>query len=221
MHPLAAAGPAISGGFGTYLALFFLVMLGWAGIPGLGGAVIGGAAVLASQGQLNIAAVLITGLIGVEAGGLAGYGVGVRWGRALLSHPGPLLARRQRALASGEALYAKWGRLAVFFTPCLISGIAKMKRSQFAVWNFLAGAAYVFSVGLTAYGAGKVSTGQQDPSGVGSLLAGIVAGVCVIMLGRRYYRRRKARRAGAGRHRRAAGPGTAAGPDTATADEES
>ncbi len=194
MHTLAAASTAASGGFWAYLVLFALVTVGWAGFPGIGGAVLGAAAVLASQGKLNIAAVLITGLIGIEAGGMAGYALGIRWGRALLSHPGPVLARRQRTLAAGEALYAKWGRLAVFFTPCMISGIARMKYAQFLIWNFVAGAAYVFSVGLTAYGAGKVSSGQQDPSGVGSLIAGIAAGACVIMLGRRYYRRRKARR---------------------------
>ena len=199
MHSLAAASPATSAGFGTYVALFALVTIGWAGFPGIGGAVLGGAAVLASQGKLNIVAVLITGLIGIEAGGMAGYAIGVRWGRALLSRPGPLLARRQRTLSAGEALYTKWGRLAVFFTPCMISGIARMKYAQFLVWNFVAGAAYVFSLGLTAYGAGKVSSGHQDPSGIGSLIVGIAAGVCVILLGRRYYRRRKARRAGEAR----------------------
>ncbi len=197
MHTLAAASPAASGGFWAYLVLFALVTIGWAGFPGIGGAVLGGAAVLASQGKLDIAAVLITGLIGIEAGGMAGYALGIRWGRALLSHPGPLLARRQRTLAAGENLYAKWGRLAVFFTPCMISGIARMRYAQFLVWNFVAGAAYVFSVGLTAYGAGRVSSGQQDPSGIGSLIVGIAAGACVILLGRRYYRRRKARRAAA------------------------
>ena len=92
---------------------------------------------------------------------MAGYSIGVRWGRALLSHPGPLLARRQRVLTAGEAMYAKWGRLAVFFTPCLVSGIARMKYSQFVVWNLLAGTVYVFSVGLTVYGAGKVTTGHH------------------------------------------------------------
>jgi membrane-associated protein len=199
MHSLAAASSASSGGFWAYLALFALVTAGWAGFPGVGGAVLGGAAVLASQGKLNIAAVLIIGLIGIEAGGMAGYTIGVRWGRVLLSHPGPLLARRQQTLRAGEALYVKWGRLAVFFTPCMISGIARMRYAQFLVWNFVAGAAYVFSVGLTAYGAGRVSSGQQDPSGIGSLIVGIAAGVCVIMLGRRYYRRRKARRAGEAR----------------------
>jgi membrane protein DedA with SNARE-associated domain len=214
MHPLAAAGSSMSGSFWTYLAIFALVMIGWAGIPGIGATVLGGATVAASQGKLNVAVVLLGAVIAVEAGGLAGYSAGLRWGRVLLSHPGPLLARRQRALTAGEAVYAKWGRLAVFFTPCLISGIARMKYSQFVVWNFIAGTVYVISVGFTVYGAGKVATGHHDPGSVSSLVIGIAVGVAAFLLGRRYYRRRRARRAGASGHR---GPGL---PVVAATDEE-
>ncbi len=214
MHPLAAAGSSVSDGFWTYLAVFALVMLGWAGIPGIGAAVLGAATVAASQGHLNLAAVLVVAVIAVEIGGLAGYSVGMRWGRALLSRPGPLLARRQRVLTAGEAVYAKWGRLAVFFTPCLISGIARMKYSQFVFWNLLAGTVYVISVGLSVYGAGKVATGHHDLGSVTSLVVGIAVGVAAFLLGRRYYRRHKARRAGA-----PGGRGTAT-PAPAAADEE-
>ena len=209
MHPLAAAGSSVSGGFWIYLGIFALVMLGWAGIPGIGATVLGAATALASQGRLNIAAVLVIAIIAVEAGGMAGYSVGIRWGRALLSRPGPLLARRQRMLTAGEAMYVKWGRLAVFFTPCMISGIARMRYSQFVVWNLLAGAIYVISVGFTVYGAGKVTTGQHDPVSVGSLVVGIAVGVAAFLLGRRYHRRRKARRAGAPGGRGAATPAAA------------
>lgn len=215
MHALAATGSSESGGFLAYLVIFALVTLGWAGIPGIGATVLGAATALASQGRLNVTAVLVVAVIAVEVGGMAGYSVGVRWGRALLSHPGPLLARRQRVLTAGEAMYAKWGRLAVFFTPCMVSGIAKMKYSQFVVWNLLAGTIYVLSVGLTVYGAGKITTGHHDPVSVGSLIAGIAVGVAAFLLGRRYHRRRRARRAGAP----GGGRGTAM-PAPAAADEE-
>ena len=217
MHSLAtaAAGSSVSDSFWTYLAIFALVMLGWAGIPGIGATVLGAATVAASQGKLNIAAILIVAIIAVEVGGLVGYSIGVRWGRELLSHPGPLLARRRGILTAGEAMYVKWGRLAVFFTPCMVSGIAKMKYSQFVVWNFLAGAAYVISVGFSVYGAGKVATGHHDAVSVGSLVVGIAVGVAVFLFGRRYYRRRKARRARAPGHR---GPEL---PAAAATDEES
>src|SRR5258708_8452215 len=149
MHALAATGSSESGGFLAYLVIFALVMVGWAGIPGIGATVLGAATALASQGRLNITAVLLVAVIAVEVGGMVGYSVGVRWGRALLSHPGPLLARRQRVLTAGEAMYVKWGRLAVFFTPCMVSGIPKMKYYQFSVWNLLTRTVYGISVGFT------------------------------------------------------------------------
>ncbi|MBO0818257.1 MAG: DedA family protein [Actinobacteria bacterium] len=213
LYPLAD-GAATTGSVWAYLAVFVLVAIGWAGVPAIGGAVIAGASVLASQGHLNFAGVLAASLLGTEAGGLAGYRVGIRWGRALMNHPGPWLDRRQQALAAGEVVYARWGRLAVFFTPVLVSGIVKMKLSQFVVWNFLAGAVYVLSVGPAAYGAGKVSSGQASLGDVGTLLAGIAVGVAAFLLARRYYRRHKARRAAA------AGLGGEATP-TPAADEES
>ena len=192
MHPLAAAGSTVSGGLWAYVAIFALVTIGWAGV-----AVIAGAAVLASQGSLNIVGVLVAAIIGTVVGGLAAYAVGLRWGRAIMTHPGPWLARRTQAVAAGEVLYAKWGRLAVFFTPCLVSGIVKMKRSQFAVWNFLVGAVYVLSIGPSAYGVGKVSSGEGSWGDVGTLIAGVAVGAGAVVLGLRYHRRRKARRSAA------------------------
>jgi membrane protein DedA with SNARE-associated domain len=191
MHALATAESSGSDDYWVYLGIFALVLLGWAGIPGIGATVLAAATVAASQGELNITAVLIVAMIAVEFGGMVGYSVGIRWGRALLSHPGPLLARRQRVLTAGEAMYVKWGRLAVFFTPCMISGIARMKYSQFVVWNFLAGAVYVVSVGLSVYGAGRIATGHHDPASVDSLVGGLAVGAAAFLLGRRYHRRRR------------------------------
>src|SRR5215813_12107645 len=89
----------------AYLAIFGLVAIGWAGVPAIGGAVVGGAAVLASQGELNIAWVLAASMLGAAVGGLIGYGVGVRWGRTIMNHPGPWLNRRQQTVSAGEALH--------------------------------------------------------------------------------------------------------------------
>ena len=46
------------------------------------------------------------------------------------------------------------GTMAVFFTPAIISGTAKMKFSQFALWNFFASILFTLSVTATAYGFG-------------------------------------------------------------------
>jgi membrane protein DedA with SNARE-associated domain len=169
MHAIAVSSSAAPYGAWAYLAVFALMALSFAGIPAIGAAVVGWAAVLASQGKLNIFVVLIVATLGAEAGGLAGYSIGDRWGRKFLDRPGRWQERRQKAVATAEALYAKWGRLAVFFTSTLISGMLRMKYSQFVVWNFVAGAVYVLSVGPAAYGAGKVAASEQDWESLGAL----------------------------------------------------
>jgi len=181
-------------GTGAYLAVFLLMTLAFIGIPAVGPAIVGWAAVQASQGELNIVLVLIVAALGAEAGGLIGYGIGARWGRRLLDLPGPWREGRQHAIGRAEALYAKWGRLAVFFTPTLVSGILRMKYSQFVVWNFVVGSVYVLSVGPAAYGAGKVVANEQDWESLVALVAGLAIAAGCAMLAARYYRRRRARR---------------------------
>jgi membrane protein DedA with SNARE-associated domain len=172
--------------------------LSFAGIPAVGATVVAWAAVMASQGKLNIFVVLIVAALGAEAGGLAGYGIGHRWGRKLVDHRDRWREGRQKAVAHAEAIYAKWGRLAVFFTSTIVSGTLRMKYSQFVVWNFIVGAVYVLSVGPAAYGAGKASADQQDAGSLSAMIAGLAIAGGAVMLAARYYRRRKARRLLAG-----------------------
>jgi membrane protein DedA with SNARE-associated domain len=198
MHPLAATDTSSTLSAWAYLVVFAAAAAGYMGVPFVATAVIGTAAVLASQGKLNIAAVLVVAAIGCEVGGLGGFRIGYHWGRQLLEHPGPALAQRKKALARGEQVYQKWGRAAVFVTPSIVSGALAMKFRQFVVWNFLAGTAFVLAVGPAAYGVGQVSTGHHDAASVGMLIGGIaVAAVCVI-LAVRHRRRHKARRSDAG-----------------------
>jgi membrane protein DedA with SNARE-associated domain len=198
VHTIAAASSAEPYGAWAYLAVFALMALSFAGIPAVGATVVAWAAVLASQGKLNIFVVLIVAALGAEAGGLAGYGIGHRWGRKLLDHPDRWQERRQKIMASAETIYAKWGRLAVFFTSTIVSGTLRMKYSQFVVWNFIVGAVYVLSVGPAAYGAGKASADQQDAGSLSAMIAGLAIAGGAVMLAARYYRRRRARRLLAG-----------------------
>jgi membrane protein DedA with SNARE-associated domain len=99
MQLLAVAGSASVLGVWAYLAVFAAAAAGYMGIPFIGTAVIGFAAVLASQGRLNIVAVLVVAAIGCEVGGIGGYEIGDRWGQQLLGHPGPGLAWRKKAVA--------------------------------------------------------------------------------------------------------------------------
>ena len=206
MYVLAAAGSSADGpGVWAYLAILAATAAGYMGVPFIGTAAIGAAAVFASQEKLNIAAVLIVAVIGNEIGGLLGYKIGDRWGRRILEHPGPALEWRKKTLAKGETIYQKWGRLAVFFTPALVSGALRMRFGQFAVWNFFAGAVFVLSVGPAAYGAGRVASGHHDLVSVGMLVGGVAVGVLCVVLGIRHHRRH---RAASGSHPGSRLPGT-------------
>lgn len=191
MHFLAANSSGNSPGVWAYLAIFAATAAGYMGVPFVGTAALGAAAVFASQGVLNFAAVLIVAVIGHEIGGLLGYGIGDRWGRQVLEHPGPALGWRKKALAKGEAIYQKWGRLAVFFTPALVSGALKMTYRQFVVWNFFAGTVFVLSVGPAAYGTGRVASSHHDLASVSLLVGGIAVGSLGVLLEVRHHRRHR------------------------------
>src|SRR5215475_2287082 len=191
MNVLAAASSTAPSSLWAYLAVFALMVLAFAGIPAVGAAVVAWASVLASQGKLNIVVVLVVALAGAEVGGLAGYGIGARWGRRFLERPGRWQDRRQKIAANGERIFTKWGWLAVFLVSTIICGMLKMKYSRFVVWNFADALVYVLAVGPAAYGANKVAADEQNWS---SLVAGLAITAGCVVLVVRYYRRRKTRR---------------------------
>ena len=97
----------------------------------------------------------------------------------------------------GRARYEKWGRMAVFFTPAIVSGTARMKRSQFIVWNFIAALAFTWSVAATAYGAGRVTTGHHSSEDILILVLGLAsAAILTGVLVRRHRRHRSPRSIG-------------------------
>jgi membrane protein DedA with SNARE-associated domain len=175
-----------------FLVVFLAVTASWAGVPAIGGLAAGTAGALASQGQLGLAAVITVVVLAGELGGLIGYSIGLRWGRSLVERPGKRQESRERALASAEHLYARWGRLAVFVTPAIFSGTAAMRRREFVVWNFVAALGFAcFTVG-GAYGIGRLVTGHHAEKDLAVLVLGVSLGAGLYLGGRRLYRRREA-----------------------------
>lgn len=78
---------------------------------------------------------IVVSVVAGEAGGLGGFVIGRRWGRRLLERPGRHRARREKVMERGESVYARWGFLAVFVTPAIVSGTAKMALGRFAFWR--------------------------------------------------------------------------------------
>lgn len=158
----------------------------------VGSVVLAAGAAAASQGHLNLTLVIVLSVMAGEAGGLLGYSIGHRWGTELLSRPGKRQAGRQRMMNKGEQAYAKWGRMAVFFTPAIISGTAKMKLSQFALWNFFASLLFTLSVTATAYGLGRVTTGHHSRTDILILVLGLALSSWLTVIAVRRHRRHRA-----------------------------
>ena len=188
---LATAGVAVDTWW-QYLLLFVAVAASWAGVPFIGATALGAAAVAASQGRLNLAVVVGVATVAGEVGGLIGYAVGDRWGQLLLERPGKHQEGRRKIVEKGERAYARWGRLAVFFTPAVVSGTAKMRHGQFVLWNLIASFAFAVSVAASAFGIGRVVTGHTSPRDIGTLLVGLAVGALVMVWFVHHRRRRSA-----------------------------
>jgi membrane-associated protein len=188
---LATAGVAVDTWW-QYLLLFVAVAASWAGVPFIGATALGAAAVAASQGRLNLAVVVGVATVAGEVGGLIGYAVGDRWGQLLLERPGKHQEGRRKIVEKGERAYARWGRLAVFFTPAVVSGTAKMRHGQFVLWNLIASFAFAVSVAASAFGIGRVVTGHTSPRDIVTLLVGLAVGALVMVWFVRHRRRRSA-----------------------------
>ncbi len=193
MHILATTD--VAGTWWEYLVLFVAVAASWAGVPVIGASALGLAGVAASQGKLDLTVVLVVSTAAGEVGGLIGYAIGNRWGRELLERPGRHQAGRQRMEVRGEQAYARWGRVAVFFTPAIVSGTAKMHHGQFALWNLLASFAFSVSVAASSYGLVKIFTGHHSVLDVGTLLVGLLVGTLLTVRFVRHRGRAAPRRA--------------------------
>jgi len=135
--------------------------------------------------------VIVVSVIAGEVGGLGGYAIGRRWGRRLLDRPGRHQAGRQKMMQRGQSLYARWGWLAVFVTPAIVSGTAKMPPYRFAVWNLLDSLGWSVSVAASAYGVGRLATGHHTGHDIAILIVGLGAGALVAVAAVRRHRRRR------------------------------
>ena len=179
-----------------YLLLFLAVGASWAGLPFIGTAALGAAAVAASQDKLDLAAVIVVAVIAGEVGGLGGYAIGRHWGRRLLDRPGRHQAGREKMMERGERLYARWGWLAVFVTPAIVSGTAKMPPYRFALWNLLDSLGWSVSVTASAYGVSRLVTGHHTGHDIAILVIGLGAGALFAVAAVRRHRTRRTRRPG-------------------------
>jgi membrane protein DedA with SNARE-associated domain len=168
----------------------------WIGVPGPGEPVLVAAAILAAKHHLAIGSVLAFAFAGAMIGGVAGWAIGIKAGRRLLSRPGPLLRLRLHALERGEQVFARAPVIAVLMTPSWVAGIHRASATVFLPVNALGAAVWAVGIGVGAYYAGPpILDAAGDVSIVGSILLVIV--ILGLVAGE-VHRRRRGGEPGAG-----------------------
>ncbi len=187
-----------SGSLGYFLPA--IIGLESMGVPSPGETALVLAAVLASQGKLQIWLVIVIGVASAIVGDNIGYLLGRRLGRDVLEAPGPLRQRRIDAIAAGDRFFKRHGPKAVFiarwiafvrFAAAWLAGINKMHFGTFFVWNAAGGITWGVTYGLVGYFVGTAAADLITRFGVyaaGALVVLVVAGYGYVKLRERRHR---------------------------------
>jgi membrane-associated protein len=169
------------------------------GVPSPGETALVLAAVLASQGKLQIWLVLVIGISSAIIGDNLGYFLGRKFGREVLEGQGPFHARRKRLLAAGDRFFDKHGPKAVFvarwialvrFVAAWLAGINEMRFRDFFFWNALGGITWGLTYGLVGYFAGSAAANAISSFGIYAAI-----GLAVLAVGGLVYLKLRERRA--------------------------
>ncbi len=178
--------------------LFLLIAIESAGIPLPGETALVASGVLASQGKLNIVAVVVVAAVAAIVGDNAGYWIGRLGGRRLLARWRLVHRHAQRVLPRAERLFARHGGKTVFFgrfiavlriTAAWMAGISHMPWWRFLAFNTAGGILWATLVGLVAYYLGHAAADAIQTYGL--YAAGAIAlGVVFVLVGVRWWERR-------------------------------
>jgi membrane protein DedA with SNARE-associated domain len=182
---LHAQGPGID-----YVGVFVASFASWLGLPGPGEAALIAAGISAAHDHLDLTSIIAVAWIGATAGGMAGWIVGVRAGRGVLTAPGPLHGLRLSLIARGDRFYERYGMIAVLFTPSWIAGIHKMHWPRFVPVNAVSALVWAIAIGLGAYAIGPSITDVANDAGLAGvlLLAAAIVIATIVVLRRRFRR---------------------------------
>ena len=174
------------------------------GIPSPGETALVAAAVLASQGKLEIGLVILIGVCSAIVGDNIGYLLGRRYGRSVFTAPGPFMHNRIRAIRYGDGFFERHGPKAVFigrwialvrFAVAWLAGIDRMHFPTFFVYNALGAITWATAYGLVGYFAGKAAADAITKYGVFAALA--LAVLVIAFVAWRVVRERRRKASGA------------------------
>jgi membrane protein DedA with SNARE-associated domain len=187
-----------------YLALILFGVVEACCVPISSEITFGFAGVLAYQGHLNLALVIIIGSLAELVGSFISYGVGRKGGRPAVQRYGRYVLVTSRDLDRAERFFAgkgAWAVLIVRMVPVLrafgglVSGIVEVPVAQFPIFNAIGTVIFASALSSIGYAVGSAWASVSKDLSIGGyvivvLLVAAVAAVVVLRL--REFRRERA-----------------------------
>jgi membrane protein DedA with SNARE-associated domain len=174
-----------------YAGLAAAAAASWIGVPGPGEPILIAGGVFAAKHRLDIAEVLLFAWVGAAAGGVAGWLIGMRAGRAVMRAPGPLRGARLKAIERGDEIFTRVPVVAVLLTPSWIAGIHRVRARLFVPVNAASAALWAGGIGLGAFFAGPTVVDVVDDIGWVTAVAFVLLVLSGVFLEVRRRRRRR------------------------------
>jgi membrane protein DedA with SNARE-associated domain len=167
-------GPAFD-----YVGVGLAAFASWVGLPGPGEALLLAAGVFAARHKLDISPVIAVAFVGATLGGIVGWLIGRKAGRAVLTARGPLLSIRLDAVASGEQAFKRIEAVAILLTPSWVAGIFEASPGIYNAVNALSAAAWAIAIGVGGYYVGPPIVELVDDMGT----AGLILAIGIVAIG--------------------------------------
>jgi membrane protein DedA with SNARE-associated domain len=180
------------------LFLFVLLTLESFGLPVPGETALIACSVLASQGSLSIAAVVVVGVAAAIIGDNLGYWTARKGGRPLLERHRLTRGYAERYLPRAERFFAKHGGKTVFIgrfvavlrvTAAWTAGLSHMDWWRFLAWNAAGGIVWATGVALISYFLGDAAASAFSRYGLYAAGGAVLLSVLGYLVVRRVERR--------------------------------
>jgi membrane protein DedA with SNARE-associated domain len=138
-------------------AVFVLMLLESACIPIPSEAIMPFAGFAVSQGHMNLAGIVVAGVVGNLCGSWVSYGVGYHGGRPFVERYGRYVLLRAHHLALAERFFARYGPITVFFARMvpivctfisLPAGFGRMRFWKFTLYTVMGSVPWVLMLGF-------------------------------------------------------------------------
>jgi len=144
-----------------YWTVAIALLLENAGIPVPGETILLFASFLAySERELHLPIIIVVATAACTIGDNLGYLIGRRGGRRLLARYQHIFRIRDKTIARGERLFARYGSLTIFFARFVfgmriiagpLAGVLHMEWKRFVLFNFLGAVVWVTVITLVGY----------------------------------------------------------------------